>query len=274
MNRTTAIPTYSARSLADYAAVTMQIRKGWMTRGRAIDPWFRGHNHARHPLVPGWYRLKKRTARYREGDLQDEFQRRAIPLLEGRHPESDWEWCFLMQHYGLPTRLLDWSESSLVGLFFAIGDWKGQGGCPRDDAVVWMLDPWYLNRWATEVDEVFRYDDPRISGYLPKRLHADNPPPGRPVALMPLHSNRRLTAQRGVFTLHGFETKPLEALLADEHKPHLARIVVPKASVLKVRAELKLTGATDVTFFPEMPYLCQDILKGWKLTGPPVDDRW
>src|SRR5438552_9721553 len=41
-----------------------------------------------------------------------------------RSPGSAWEWYFLMQHYGLPTRLLDWSECALVGLYFAAGDRK------------------------------------------------------------------------------------------------------------------------------------------------------
>ena len=42
-------------------------------------------------------------------------------------------WLELAQHYGVPTRLLDWTENALIALYFAC---ESNKNC---DAVVWML---------------------------------------------------------------------------------------------------------------------------------------
>lgn len=267
------IEEHIANTLGEYVTLTMTVRRSW-TKGNDIpDPWFRGLESRNHVLLPGWYRLGSRSDGMDEDDLQDEFQRRSVPLLDGQTPQSLWEWYFLMQHYGLPTRLLDWSESSLVGLYFAVGDWKGKGGDATDDAVVWMLHPWSLNKWSVGKGEVFRYDEECVAKYLPKQLFDADRSPENPVALMPLYNSRRLTAQRGVFTMHGTSPIPLEEMVRDEEKVRLVRITIPQEHVVSIRDELLLTGVSDVTLFPEMPYLCQDILKNWKLAGAPIRDR-
>ena len=49
------------------------------------------------------------------------FKQNAFQFLD-LVPKDEWEWIFLMQHYRVPTRLLDWTESPLIGLYFAVSD--------------------------------------------------------------------------------------------------------------------------------------------------------
>jgi hypothetical protein len=85
-----------------------------------------------------------------EDEIRQEFAVRA-PSLGTERPQNSWEWYFLMQHCGAPTRLLDWTESALIALFFAV---RGKLGADENDAAVWILEPWKLNLFAADHDGV------------------------------------------------------------------------------------------------------------------------
>jgi hypothetical protein len=250
-----------ATSLADFAKAVEQTVDEWTPAGAGwyLQPWFRGHGDAAWALTPGWYRLGGSVLGigaeyYSEATLLETFKLRAPTYLE-RLPATDWEWLFLMQHYGLRTRLLDWTESSLIALYFAIRDHTGEA-----DAAVWIMNPWWLNRETFGDYMLFSVDDPRASDHAPLR-------PGRelkarlPIAITPSHGSQRIAAQRGVFTIHGAEQDALDRLARRRGKelPNLRRIVIPRARVAWIRRELAISGISESLIFPELSGLCREI---------------
>ena len=86
--------------------------------------WYRGQANKDWTLLPGLFRSKE------AGSLEDraykEWVRRA-DLIE-KHEDKEWHHLFNMQHYGVPTRLLDWTESFAVAVGFTLAFSTTEGG--------------------------------------------------------------------------------------------------------------------------------------------------
>ncbi|CGF83649.1 hypothetical protein COJ67_15990 [Bacillus thuringiensis] len=201
--------------------------------------WFRGQSKAFYKLMPSLYRLNlgKNTEDYQE------FERNSYALFEQKCnelgieiPKNSWERICFMQHYGVKTRFLDWSQEFDIALFFAFEGWNpsANNACDRV-ATVWILRPHNLNVLGNITpkhpldsrilvpkrdEETYSYDNflnnregnlvGSLAVDLTDNLSEDSAP------------NKRIKAQKGVFTMH--ETKfDLESEIAfkrDYGKPH------------------------------------------------------
>ncbi len=258
-------------SLTEYIDRIKQLRTFWRidkeTRyGEIESVWFRGHEQADWKLIPKLYRPEYRGAS--EAEIRQEFQIRAQQLLQGgRLPTDKWEWYFLMQHYGVPTRLLDWTDNPLVALYFALHSPVNDDREPDTNAAVWMLNSWWLNRRSLRsIDGPMLFDWHEAQQYLPDLEEAfagrDKVRVRRLAAIDPPHVDRRLAAQGSHFVIFG-ANHDLMRMKATRSKRdrvrQIAKIVVSRRATSDLRADLDLCGITRPLLFPDLQALCDDI---------------
>ena len=206
--------------------------------------WFRGHSDLRWSLTPSALRYSTRAEREKALSLLDEFRRICDIRIE-RPPGSEQrlEWMQLAQHYGLPTRLLDWTVNAAIALFFACQYHQGT------DGMVFVLDPIELNENGDSglsgiVDP--QVDARLVDPYL--KLHAAETRRGRPtIAINPILNSQRIMLQRGTFTLHGSRRFGLDRSQA----PSLKYLPILRNYKGILCAQLGKIGVDEMSIFPE-----------------------
>lgn len=206
--------------------------------------WFRGHADARWKLQPNYDRLKSPLE---EMQLLALFRQNASLLLENAPREPyDFGWMFLMQHYGVPTRLLDWTENPLVALYFAIEDKKSA----NKDAALWILSPLDLNKLSTK-EQVYipSFEDDWLANYSVVQYSKGKDNGILPIAAIATRNNPRIQAQLGVFTISHLKKTPIEEI---DQRRHCIKLTIPSTAKEKLREELKILGITRFQIFPEL----------------------
>jgi FRG domain-containing protein len=226
------------------------------------SPWFRGAASSQFKLIPSLYRSAAGRERYSDDELRAEFKRRALPLVAERAPRDNWEWYSLMQHYGAPTRLLDWTDSALVALYFAISSYRptDNGTAPLTPAV-WALNPWRLNSKTVQGFGPIVPEVTDVGKYL-RPVYSKEQLPQFPIALDPTFIAQRMLVQHSHFTLHGHDTRGLDEMMTDLHlEDTLFRVVIRNEdeSIKILRQRVALLGITETTIFPDLAGLGREL---------------
>jgi len=247
-------PVETARSVEDFIKIVGDL-------GDLDYLWFRGQARAAWTLTPRLFRRRNvetspkaftQQVKMDDDETREAFIRRAVSLSDVKLTDK-WDWYFAMQHYGADTRLLDWTDGALFGLYFAVKDNQGY-----DDAAVWVLDPWDLNQKVVHEDEVIPPGDPgtsredrrRYDRWLRSRFSKGRWPRW-PVAIYPGHVMRRIGAQRSCFTIHGSDGRGLE-LIAKRLKVPVKKIQIPSWTVEPIRKSLETCGIDESIVFPDL----------------------
>lgn len=241
--------------------------------------WYRGVGMGdSHKLIPGLYR---HPSAKRIDDLMklerimlEDFRRQGVlhhELHALDEKDADFRLLFVMQHYGIPTRLLDWSTNPFIALYFALSSAKANRRGYTEDAAVWVLDPVGWNAVALEHishGQSGPLTHGQADAYGPKKIFAGQIENNaiqtmydRPAAILGIANNARMFAQRGVFSVFGRDLTPMD----QQYSRHafaaktLTKIVIPKIDIAKLLSVLIRMGFTDSVSFPDLQGMAMEI---------------
>lgn len=237
-------------------------------RRRFLGIWYRGLPCEELKLLPTLHRDNIPVGD--EVHLMNRFKQNAHEFLEQR-PQGEWEWMLLARHHGLPSRLLDWTENPLVGLFFASDGYDSRHS--ESNGALWCLSPPDLNQVASNGtiredvlpmlldEEDLSPADEFLTLYKTSRVVSAMTTDSRPpAAAISIRTTKRIQAQLGVFTIHHADAKPLDEW---EGASHVWKYVVPSEAKVSIQEELRSSGVTALTLFPDLDNVAREARRGY-----------
>lgn len=204
--------------VSDYIQTIEQLRSFYPNGMLSNNPTnnhflFRGLSNENYELIPGIYREDKKTPNNKlylswtsEEGLLQKFIQEASAYVD--LPSNDYfHWAEYAQHFGVPTRLLDWTSNPLVALYFACKD--------RNDtnAVVWVLHVKNYDNIPDPQAEMMMNKSRRE--LVDEALHG-NAGYEYPLIYTPSYVDKRMSAQSSYFMVWGKQDIPFEKMFTDD----------------------------------------------------------
>lgn len=258
--------TFTASSLQQIIQIILRIRN---KLNKVL--WFRGQG-AYYNLVPSLLR-KSRIIRDPRGNktikeglasgstyafpnqfkMVEKFSNISSHLFKTK-PENILEWLCIMQHYRIPTTLLDWTIDPMIALFFATDIIDSENlntveigmNYIKDKefiAELWIIAPELINLHSEFNKEyIFDTGSGQANAFMKSKGNLF------PIAINNPMIEERLILQKGCFTIHGSDIRPLNHLF--ERYDMIYKIEIPKDVLIKIRNILITLGYTHDYFYP------------------------
>ncbi|MGQ0701071.1 MAG: FRG domain-containing protein [Panacagrimonas sp.] len=169
------------------------------------------------------------------------------------------EWLMLMQHYGAPTRLLDWSQSPYVAAYFAVIE------CGKEDGAVWYFDQ---QTAATKIFARYKKDPTDFLDYADHLAEDIRRPGDEPLLYTAVKKFRsaREVAQQGVFTFTNrlsVDQQSMIPMACEENT--FGRVLIPAQLKVEFADRLRLMNVTAAALFPGVEGVCTSIRDSLRL---------
>lgn len=258
---------YTVNSWSDCRELFKFI-EGWVFRGQANSDWSLQTTLERGAEINS---TDIRSIPQVEQNIIDKFQRRAVHYLDklpGK--ENTLEWLSLIQHHGGPTRLLDFSYSYYISLFFSIDQ-------AFQESSVYCLNKDLVSKKGLETEKWRGLDDETKFGSREYCNDALKEQTLSPLVMLvePFNIHERLSRQQGLFAVpfegrQSFEynlsltvnryqkalpksrviNSYIEVLDVLQNECALLKVRIPKNLHNEIRKELKLMNITSETLYP------------------------
>jgi hypothetical protein len=253
------IELLSSIAITDMSSLECAIAEA-VERSDLVSPHWRGHANIGWGLRAEVFRPGPHGP-YDEGSLIRSFMTRAESRSQRCPPFDDQAaWLMLARHHGLPTRLLDWTESPLVALYFASVEDRATDS---QDGCIWALQAGRLNQAMGEAQALIPIDHPRGRQFVEAPFLGRSEPDAeerrealrqQALAIGSREVDMRILVQQGTFTIHGDN-----ADLCDVAPSVLRAFRVPYQSKGDIRERLRRLGFHRAVLFPDLGALADEL---------------
>lgn len=217
--------------------------------------WFRGQEDSEWHLEPSIHRGQLYQ---KENYITNDFYI-YVNQIKNNAPVKDnyAAWMSLMQHYGLPTRILDWSSSPLVACYFALEKNREES----NDSCIWVLIPRRINKKEGFGEYVYPIDAYTVQQMLlpafKENTIIEDKFKNKIIACHSVEKDLRMYSQQSSFTVHNSKRR-LEDICDSET---LFKFIIPCKCKEKIYEGVSILGISTSFIYPDMEHVSKDIIK-------------